>query len=143
MANTKIVATLGPACSSEDCLRSLLATGVGVFRINASHGTWAEHSSNIQQVRQIADQMGREAAILLHLQGPKIRLGAFEGGGCMLEAGSPFTITVKKILGNRHFASTDYGDFAKEVKPGDSVLLADGSIELRAVESDGTSVHAA
>ena len=61
----------------------------------------------------------------------------------MLEAGSPFTITVKKILGNRHFASTDYGDFAKEVKPGDSVLLADGSIELRAVESDGTSVHAA
>jgi pyruvate kinase len=141
MANTKIVATLGPACSSTECLRSLLATGVSVFRLNASHGTWTEHSSNIQRVRQIADQMGREPAILLDLQGPKIRLGTFEGGGCMLETGSPFTITVKKVLGNRRFASTDYGDFAKDVKPGDSVLLADGSIELLAVESDGISVR--
>jgi pyruvate kinase len=114
---------------------------VSVFRINASHGTWSEHVTNIQRVRQTAEEIGRDAAILLDLQGPKIRLGIFEGGGCTLETGSSFTITVEHVLGNKELASTDYRDFAKDVKPGDSVLLADGRIELRAVASDGTSVQ--
>jgi pyruvate kinase len=80
-------------------------------------------------------------AILLDLQGPKIRLGKFEGGGCVLETGATFTITVKNTLGNGQHASTDYGDFGKDVKCGDSVLLADGRVRLEAIESDGVSVR--
>jgi pyruvate kinase len=141
MLNTKIIATLGPASNSTECLRALLATGVRVFRINASHGKWTEHASGIRRIRETADVMGLEAAILLDLQGPKIRLGRFEAGGTILETGSSFTITVNDILGNRERASTDYGDFAKDVKPGDCVLLADGRLRLEAIESDGVSVR--
>jgi len=121
MTNTKIIATLGPASSSTECVRGLLSNGVSVFRINASHGTWSEHVSNIQRVRQTGEEFGRDAAILLDLQGPKIRLGIFEGGGCTLETGSSFTSTVEHVLGNKELAS-DYRDFAKDVKPGDSVF---------------------
>ena len=141
MLNTKIIATLGPASNSPECIRSLLGAEVNVFRLNASHGTWAEHFTSIQRVRQAADLMGVEAAILLDLQGPKIRLGRFERGGCMLEAGSSFSITVENVLGNEEHASTDYGDFAKDVKPQDYVLLADGRVRLQAVDSDGVSVR--
>ena len=141
MASTKLIATLGPACRSAQSLRALLATGVDVFRLNASHGTWAEHTSAIQGARQAAESMGREVAILLDLQGPKIRLGRFEGGGSVLDTGATFTITAENILGNAERASTDYADFAKDVKPGNSVLLADGRIQLQAIESDGTSVR--
>ena len=97
MLNTKIIATLGPASSSSECLRGLLESEVRVFRLNASHGTWAEHTSNIRQVRQAAASMELDVAIFLDLQGPKIRLGRFEGGGCDLATGSTFTITVKNI----------------------------------------------
>lgn len=99
MLNTKIIAMLGPASMSTECLRALLANNVSVYRLNASHGTWAEHASSIQRVRKMAALMGLEVAILLDLQGPKIRLGEFEGGGSNLKAGSFFMITVKNILG--------------------------------------------
>jgi pyruvate kinase len=141
MPQTKIIATLGPACNSFECLRSLLVAGVRVFRLNASHGDWAEHAPRIQRVRETADSMGLEVAILLDLQGPKIRLGKFEGGACLLETGSLFTITVQNILGNARCASTDYANFAKDVKRGDTILLADGRVRLQAVESDGVSVR--
>jgi pyruvate kinase len=81
MLNTKIIATLGPASKSTECLRGLLANNVSVFRLNASHGIWAEHASSIQRVRETADLVRLEVGILLDLQGPKIRLGEFEGGG--------------------------------------------------------------
>jgi pyruvate kinase len=141
MLNTKIIATLGPASTSSECLRDLLAAEVSVFRINASHGTWAQHASAIQCVRETANLMGLEAAILLDLQGPKIRLGRFEGGRTILETDTYFTIVVGDILGNAQLASTDYADFSKDVKPGDSVLLADGRIRLEVIESDGVSVR--
>ena len=141
MLNTKIIATLGPASSSSECLRGLLASEVRVFRLNASHGTWAEHTSNIRQVRQAADSMELDAAIFLDLQGPQIRLDRFEGGGCDLATGSTFTITVNNILGNAQRASTDYGDFARDVKRGDFVLLADGRVRLEVLDSDSGSVR--
>src|SRR6516164_1486093 len=141
MLNTKIIATLGPASSSSECLRGLLASEVRVFRLNASHGTWAEHTSNIRHLRQAADSMELDVAIFLDLQGPKIRLGRFENGGCELATGSTFTITVNNILGNAQLASTDYGDFARDVRRGDFVLLADGRVRLEVLDSDGESVR--
>jgi pyruvate kinase len=139
--NTKIVATLGPSSDSPDVIRKLIAAGVNVFRVNASHGTQPEHGARIQTVRALAKEAGVMIGILLDLQGPKIRLGKFEGGHALLETGARFTISTEECLGTAERASTVYAGFATDVKPGDRVLLADGSIELRALRSDGKAVE--
>ena len=141
MPNTKIVATLGPASDSPPAIRQLLLAGVDVFRLNASHSTQAEHAARIAAIRQVAAELGRPASILLDLQGPKIRLGRFAGGGCTLETGGIFTIATEPLLGDCRRASTTYLNFAADVKPGDRVLLADGAIELRVVAVSGPSVR--
>ena len=98
MSNTKIVVTLGPACDSPDVLRQMLAHGVSIFRMNASHGTQDEHAARISKVRSVAAEQGKPAALLLDLQGPKIRLGRFETESCALSAGVDFTITTDKVF---------------------------------------------
>jgi pyruvate kinase len=141
MLNTKIVATLGPSTDAPGILDRLIDAGVDVFRLNASHGVQDEQAARIDAVRAAARKAKVHAGILLDLQGPKIRLGRFENGRCTLQTGSHFTITTETILGTAERASTGYSKFAGDVKPGDRVLLADGAIELRAVDSDGISVR--
>ena len=134
MPNTKIVATLGPATDSPGMLTQLLDAGVDVFRLNASHGTPEQRAARIATVRAAARHSRSYPGILLDLQGPKIRLGCFAGGSCTLEAGAAFTITTEPVAaGTCEIASTSYANFAKDVKPGDRVLLADGAVELRAM----------
>ncbi len=137
--STKIVATLGPACESR--IGQLLAAGVDVFRLNASHGTREDHAACIQAVRAMARETGTFPAILLDLQGPKIRLGKFESRGCELRTGAEFTITAEPVAGNSERASTGYAKFARDVKPGDRVLLADGAVELRVLATNGVSAR--
>jgi pyruvate kinase len=134
------MATLGPASDSPEAIRQLLLAGVDVFRLNASHSTQAEHAGRIAAIRQVTAELGRPACILLDLQGPKIRLGRFAGGGSTLEAGGSFTITAEPLVGDCRHASTTYPNFAADVKPGDRVLLADGVIELRVVDVSGADV---
>ncbi len=141
MRATKIVATLGPSTDSDAVMRSLFEAGVDVFRLNASHGSQEDHARRIKKVRELAIEFKSNTGILLDLQGPKIRLGTFKDGPCLLNNGSVFTITVEKVDGNSDIASTTYPDFAKDVKPGDSVLLADGSVALRVIESDGIAAR--
>ena len=141
MPSTKIVATLGPATDSREMLRKLLTAGVDIFRINASHGQKEDHVQRIRMVREIAREMGIHAGILLDLQGPKIRLGEFENGGCTLKNGSIFTITTEQVMGNEHIASTVYTEFARDVKPGNSVLIADGSVKLKVLSTDGIAAR--
>jgi pyruvate kinase len=141
MTNTKIVATLGPASSSPEMIRKLVASGVDVFRLNASHGSKEERTAAVREIRAAAAAAGVNTGILLDLQGPKIRLGAFEGGQAMLEEGSEFVITTEEVQGNAKCASTTYRDFARDVKAGDRVLLADGSRELTVVDSDGVQAR--
>jgi pyruvate kinase len=141
MPNTKIVATLGPASDSPSLLRRLLEAGADVFRLNASHGTQEKHAERIAAARKAAQEHGKHVGILLDLQGPKIRLEKFELGTCDLLAGSTFTITVEPVIGNAERASTGYAGFAKDVKAGDRILLADGAVEMRAIKTDGTSVR--
>jgi pyruvate kinase len=95
----------------------------------------------LRAIRQVSEERSAPIATLLDLQGPKIRLGRFEGGECELETGSAFTITVEPVLGNRERASTDYAELAREVKPGDQILLADGAVHLRVLSSDGVAVR--
>jgi pyruvate kinase len=139
MRTTKIVATLGPATDSAEKLRKLLEAGVNVVRLNASHGSQADHARRIQAVRALAAETGVNAGILLDLQGPKIRLGTFQNEGCFLEEGSVFTITTAPVEGTNEIASTTYPEFARDVKPGDNVLLADGTVQLEVIATDGVS----
>jgi pyruvate kinase len=137
---TKIVATLGPATDTPEQIRRLIDAGVDVFRLNASHGTQEEHGNRIRWVRQIAADMGVHSGILLDLQGPKIRLGTFRDGGCRLEEGGRFLLTVEPVDGTCERASTTYKDFLRDLKTGNRILLADGTVELRAVEKTATDV---
>jgi pyruvate kinase len=141
MTNTKIIATLGPATSSAGMIRQLINAGVDVFRLNASHGTPEWRSEMVRLVRQESASAAFPVGILLDLQGPKIRLGKFEGGSALLEEGADFVITTEEIEGDSTAASTTYKDFARDVKPGDRVLLADGALELRVLEADGVKAR--
>ena len=90
--NTKIVATLGPACSDPDVLQRMLAAGVDVVRLNFSHGRASDHVENAKAVRECAKKLGREVAVMADLQGPKIRIGKFADGKIRLEAGQAFVL---------------------------------------------------
>ncbi|HYZ87380.1 MAG TPA: pyruvate kinase, partial [Bryobacteraceae bacterium] len=138
MRTTKILATLGPATDSPEAIRSMLQAGVDVFRLNASHGVQQDHERRIDWVREVAAELNILPGILLDLQGPKIRLGTFENGGCELTTGSRFAITTEQVNGTCERASVSYKEFAKDVKVGDRVLLADGSVELRVVQKTNT-----
>jgi pyruvate kinase len=141
MRATKIVATLGPSTDSEHVLRKLFEARVDVFRLNASHGSQEEHARRIQAVRAMAAEFKSQAGVLLDLQGPKIRLGTFKNGPFALREGDLFTITTEQVEGDQAVASTNYPEFARDVKPGDPVLLADGSVQLRVLESDGIAAR--
>ncbi len=141
MRTTKIVATLGPASNTREVIAKLLAAGVNVFRMNMSHGTHEDHSARIRLVREVCQEAGSMAGLLLDLQGPKIRLGMFEGGKAELRAGDPFEISTEETLGTTRKASTVYANLARDVTPGDRILLADGAVELRVVSTDGVAVQ--
>ena len=138
MRTTKILATLGPTSDSPEIIRELIQAGVNVFRLNASHGVQEDHARRVRLVREIAADMDRYIGVLLDLQGPKIRLGTFENGGCVLPTGSQFIITTEQIVGNCSRACTTYKEFAKDVNSGDRILLADGSVELRVKSTTAT-----
>jgi pyruvate kinase len=140
MANAKIVATLGPATEAPAIVRALIRAGAHIIRLNASHGAWQQHAARIRIIREAEAETGTPVGILLDLQGPKIRLGRFTGGKCVLRTGSQFTITTEEIMGDETRASTTYTGFAQDVKPGDRVLLNDGCVTLRAVSNDGQAV---
>jgi pyruvate kinase len=141
MRATKIVVTLGPSTDSEAVMRSFFESGVDVFRLNASHGSHDDHAGRIKLVRTLAAEYKSNCGILLDLQGPKIRLGTFKDGPYFLRQDEEFTITTERVEGNQNIASTGYAEFARDVKPGDSVLLADGSVHLRVLASDGIAAR--
>jgi pyruvate kinase len=141
MRATKIVATLGPSSQSPEIVRALAENGADVFRLNASHGTPEERAGRIRTIREVCRDLDKQVSILLDLQGPKIRLGLFSGGGCLLNTGSTFTITTQPVEGNSERASTSFSDFARDVRPGDTVLLNDGAVRLRVIETDGAAAR--
>jgi len=131
---TKIVATLGPASSSQDVLARMLAAGVDVVRLNFSHGTAADHEQRAQLVRGTAAALGREVAVMADLQGPKIRIGKLADGKVSLKSGQGFVLDAECELGDAERAGLDYKELPRDVEPGAVLLLDDGLIRLR-VES--------
>jgi pyruvate kinase len=130
---TKIVATVGPASSSKEMLRALLKEGVDVFRLNFSHGSHSDHQKVIENVREITREIGSAVALLLDLQGPKIRVQDMQPGVEIVQ-GQELTITTREVLGNNELVSTSYERLPQDVKIGDMVLIDDGKIELKVKE---------
>ena len=133
MARTKIVCTIGPASRSSETLEQLVRAGMDVARLNFSHGTQTEHLEAITTIRRMAERLGKSIAILQDLAGLKIRIGEIASGAVLLEAGAPFTLTTRRILGSRQEVSVDYADLTKNIQPGDRLLLSDGDVELEVI----------
>ncbi|MBF4634118.1 pyruvate kinase [Agreia pratensis] len=140
MRRAKIVATLGPATSSYEDIRAIIDAGVDVCRMNLSHGTYDVHEGIYATVRKAAADSGRAVAVLVDLQGPKIRLGKFEGGPYYLSEGDIFTITIDDVLGTKELSGTTFKGLPQDVKPGDFLLIDDGKVKVEVVESDDRTV---
>jgi pyruvate kinase len=128
---TKIVATLGPACSDPIVLEQILRAGVNVVRLNFSHGKAQDHTALARLVREVSLAAGREVAIMADLQGPKIRVGKFAAGNVQLESGGKFILDASRTEpGDLDGVGLDYKELPRDVKPGDTLLLNDGLIVL-------------
>ncbi len=140
---TKIVATLGPASTSRSMIQRLFVAGVDVFRLNMAHGTLDEHARTIGAIRRIMQKESRPAAILVDLQGPKIRIGAFrEGNSFFLERGDRIELVCRKdFVGGPGRVGCSYEGLPKDVRRGSRLLIDDGSLELRVLEVQGDTVR--
>ncbi|HEX3138841.1 MAG TPA: pyruvate kinase, partial [Rhizobacter sp.] len=139
---TKIVATLGPASSSPEVLAKMIRAGVDVVRLNFSHGKAQDHIDRALLVREVAKSVGKEVAIMADLQGPKIRVGKFEGGKTIIEAGQKFILDgATTALGTNERVGLDYKELPRDVRPGDTLLLNDGLLRLTVDAVKGEEVH--
>ena len=141
MRRTKIVCTLGPASSDDDTLRASIMAGMDVARLNFSHGTMAKHTDTCRRVRAIARDLERNVAVMVDLQGPKIRTGPMAAGEVELKEADSFTITTRPVPGDAFCVSTVYTPLPREVKPGDHIFLADGLIDLHVDTINPPDVH--
>jgi pyruvate kinase len=124
---------MGPACGSADCVRSLLAGGLDVARLNFSHGTHDEHLAVLNTIRGAARALGRPVAIMQDLCGPKIRVGELKAGSVELRNGATIRIQRQPVAGDEKVISCTYPELVDDVQPGDRILINDGLIELKAV----------
>ena len=137
MKKTKIVATLGPACSNKSVLKDMIMEGLNVCRLNFSHGSYDDHANSIKMIREINDELGLNVAILADLQGPKIRTNEMENNGVLLEVGNEIKIITDKVLGNAVRFSINYQKLPQDVSPGEKILLDDGKIMLEVITTNG------
>ena len=140
MRRAKIVCTLGPATSTPEAIRGLVDAGMDVARLNLSHGSYADHEKVYAMVRQASDESGRSVAVLVDLQGPKIRLGNFASGPVDLAAGDVFTITTEDVPGDKDLVSTTYLGLPGDVRTGDRILIDDGKVSVEVTAVDGPRV---
>jgi pyruvate kinase len=128
--NAKIVATLGPASSSEDIVRHLFMAGVDVFRLNFSHGSADDHRARFAVLRRLERETARPIGILADLQGPKLRVGTFAGGPVALVEGQAFRLDFDPAPGNGQRASLPHPEIFAALVPGTELLLDDGKLRL-------------
>ncbi|WP_207424524.1 pyruvate kinase [Desertivirga brevis] len=133
---TKIVATLGPASSPKETLLSMIKAGVDVCRLNFSHGSQEDHQKVIDTIREINRQYKTNVGILADLQGPKIRIGKVKEGGIQLVNGSRIEITTNELIGDEKQIYITYQNFPKDVRAGEIILLDDGKLQMRVIDSN-------
>lgn len=138
---TKIVATLGPASSSEEMIARLITAGVDVVRLNFSHGSAQDHIQRAEIVRAIAAKLNRPIGVLCDLQGPKIRIGKFEQGSITLKMGDLFVLDADCVMGDQYHVGLDYKTLPQEVAADMMLLLDDGRITMRIDRVKGNRIH--
>ncbi|MEY4380075.1 MAG: pyruvate kinase [Actinomycetota bacterium] len=141
MRRAKIVCTIGPAVSSPEKIAQLIDTGMNMARLNLSHGTTTDHEKSFNAIRAAAKSKDQPIAILVDLQGPKIRLGKFQAGPYLLAVGDKFTITTEEMLGDKNKASTTYKDLPKDCQVGDQLLINDGKVVLEVLSKSNSTIE--
>ncbi len=126
----KIVATLGPASSDAETIEAMFRAGADMFRLNFSHGTHADHRARYEIIRTLEGRLGRPIAILMDLQGPKLRVGNFGGGKAELQAGQPFRLDLDAADGDSRRVNLPHREIFEALQPGTNLLLDDGRIRL-------------
>jgi len=132
---TKIVATLGPACSTKEIIESMIQAGVNVFRINFSHAEYADVEERVNIIRDINKKTHFNVAVLADLQGPKLRVGVMQEGA-ILNPGDTFTFTTEKCEGTKEKAFMTYQNFPKDVQKGEQILVDDGKLLFEVTDTD-------
>jgi pyruvate kinase len=138
---TKIVCTIGPASHSPEVMEQMIQAGMNVARLNFSHGDFAGHKEVIKNLRAAARTVGRRVAIMADLPGPKIRIGQLAREPVELKPGAFFTLTTQDIVGDSGHVSMTFSRLPKTVKPGDTLFLNDGLIQLEVVKTEGSEVQ--
>ncbi|KAA3617533.1 MAG: pyruvate kinase [Calditrichaeota bacterium] len=136
----KIICTIGPTSNTEEILTKLARSGMDVARLNFSHGTHEEHLANIKLIRKVSKKTGKPIAILMDLQGPKIRIGHFAEGPVTVKPGELFTIVTDDVPGTQYLVGTSYKNLPNDVKPDDNILINDGLIQLKVNKTTKTEV---
>ena len=131
---TKIVATLGPASSSPEIIRDLFESGVDVFRLNFSHGTHDDHRERIETIRAIEQEADRPIAIMMDLQGPKLRVGNFVDGAAHLDNGVPFRFDMDDTPGDATRVNLPHSEIFAALEPNSVLLVNDGKIRMRVTD---------
>ena len=140
MRRAKIVCTMGPAVESAEKVRELIDAGMNMARLNLSHGGYPEHQARLDQVRLASKEAGVPVAILVDLQGPKIRLARFKAGPHDLVRGDIFTITTDEVEGTKDRVGTTYKGLPGDCKAGDRILIDDGKVTVEVIEVKGNDV---
>jgi len=140
MRRAKIVCTMGPAVEAPERVKQLIEAGMNMARLNLSHGSYEEHQARLDRVRAAAKEANQPVAILVDLQGPKIRLGRFADGPHELSRGDIFTITTDEIQGTKERVGTTFKGLPGDCKPGDYLLIDDGKVTVQVIEVKGNDV---
>jgi pyruvate kinase len=138
---TKIICTIGPASESYQAIEKLARAGMDVARLNFSHGTYEEHAQRIAHVRRASEVIGRPLGVLQDLPGPKIRTGRLKDEKVLLTEGAEITLTTESILGDEHRVSVSLDSLPRDVHPGDSIFVSDGTIRLEVQDTTDTEIR--
>src|SRR4051794_32460694 len=132
----KILATLGPASSDAKMIRRLLLAGADAFRINMSHGDQKQKAKLVEHIRALEKEFRRPTTILFDLQGPKLRVGHFEGGRAALQKGSRFIFDQQDKAGDSRRVQLPHAELFESIRPGTNILIDDGKVRLNVLEAD-------
>ena len=140
MKKTKIVCTIGPATENVETLKKMILAGMNVARLNFSHGGYEDQEKYVKAIRQAAKEVDMPVALLLDTQGPEIRTGKLNEAPVVLKAEDEFTLVNDEIIGDNTKVSVTYKDLYKDVKPGVTILIDDGKIEIEVDRIEGKDV---
>ena len=141
MRKTKIICTIGPACSDEKTLRELCLAGMNVARLNFSHGTHEEHQVMIDTIKKVRKELDLPIAIMLDTKGPEYRIGTFENNRITLQTGDEFDFTIEDVIGDQTRVSVSYKGLINDLEVGDTILVNNGLVIFEVLSLSKTTAH--